>query len=103
MSAARKASPPLIANLLSTNVARRFRIPNKGKIAAGFDADLVLVDLRETYSVRAEDLFYRHKQSPYVGRALTGRVIQTILRGRTIFKDGKVVAVPSGHLVKPLR
>ena len=92
---------PLIANLLSTNVARRFKIPSKGQIAVGFDADLALVDLRATFSVRKEDLFYRHPQTPYVGRALTGLVIQTILRGRTVFKDGKIVAAPSGRLVKP--
>jgi allantoinase len=39
----------------------------------------------------------------YVGRALTGRVIQTILRGQTIFKDGKIVSLPAGRLVKPER
>jgi allantoinase len=53
--------------------------------------------------VAKADLFYRHRQSPYVDRALTGRVIQTILRGQTIFKDGKIVSLPAGRLVKPER
>jgi allantoinase len=91
----------IIANLLSTNVAGRFKVPNKGKIAAGFDADLALVDLKQTFAVAKEDLLYRHPQSPYVGRALTGRVIRTILRGRTIFKDGKITATGGGKLIKP--
>ncbi len=93
---------PLIAKLTSFNVAERFRLPKtKGRIAVGADADLALVDLNQPFVVRAEDLFYRHKQSPYVGRALTGRAIRTILRGQTVFHDGKTVSPPMGRLVKP--
>ena len=99
----RRPALQFVADLLSANVARRFRIPNKGKIAIGCDADFALVDSQQSFMVAREDLFYRHRQSPYVGRALTARVIQTILRGRTIFKDGEIVASPSGRLVKPLR
>lgn len=92
---------PFIANLLAANVAERFQIPNKGKIAVGCDADFALVDLKQTFAVAKEDLLYRHPQSPYVGRALTGRVVRTILRGRTIFKDGKITATGGGRLIKP--
>jgi len=90
-----------ISDLLSANVARRFKIPGKGKIEVGYDADFALVDLKASFAVAKEDLFYRHKQSPYIGRALTGRVVRTILRGKTIFKDGKVVSPPMGRLIKP--
>ena len=91
-----------IAGLLAGNVAARFRLPpEKGRIAVGADADLAVVDLRQTFSVSAEELFYRHRQSPYVGRALQGRVRRTILRGQTSFQDGKIVAKPAGRLVKP--
>ena len=100
-SAATKNWLALISNLLSANVADRFKIPNKGKIAAGFDADFALVDLQQTFTVAKEDLLYRHQQSPYVGRALTGRVVRTILRGRTIFHDGKITATGGGKLIKP--
>jgi allantoinase len=92
---------PFISKLLSTNVAERFKIPGKGKIAVGFDADFALVDLKQTFAVAKEDLLYRHPQSPYVGRALTGRVVRTILRGRTIYKDGKIIAKNGGKLIKP--
>ena len=91
----------LISCLLTTNVARRFQIPYKGIIAPGFDADFALVDLNQSFTVTKDDLFYRHQQSPYIGRALTGRVVQTILRGQTVFKDGKIVSPPAGRLVKP--
>src|SRR5207253_10995004 len=93
----------LIAKLTSFNVAERFGLPKtKGRAAIGGDADFALVDFRAKYSVRAEDLFYRHQQSPYVGRTLTGRVVQTILRGQTIFKRGQIVSQRRGNLVKPL-
>jgi allantoinase len=93
----------LVAKLTSRNVAERFRLPKtKGRIEIGADADFAVVDFREKFTVRAEDLFYRHKQSPYVGRTLTGRVVQTILRGRTIFKRGQIVDQRRGQLIKPL-
>jgi len=92
----------LIAKLTSFNVAERFGLPKtKDGIAVGADADFALVDFREKYTVRSEDLFYRHKQSPYVGRTLTGRVVQTILRGQTIFKRDKIVSQRRGQLIKP--
>jgi allantoinase len=91
-----------IADLISGNVARRFQIPSKGKIAIGFDADFALVDLKKSFTVAKSDLFYRHPHSPYTGRALTGRVVQTILRGKTIFKDGKINGINRGQLIKPL-
>ena len=92
-----------IARLTSFNVAERFNLPQtKGRLAVGADADLALVDLKQQFRVRAEDLLYRHKQSPYVGRALTGRIVRTILRGQTVFSDGRVVSAPVGRLVKPI-
>jgi len=94
----------LIGTLLAHNVARRFKLPrNKGQIEVGADADLALVDLRQTFEVKAADLFYRHAQSPYLGRVLRGKVVRTILRGRTIFHDGRMVAPPSGCLIKPVK
>jgi allantoinase len=93
-----------IARLTSLNVAERFNLPKtKGRIAVGADADLALVDLNAQFTVRAEDLFYRHRHSPYVGRTLTGRLVRTILRGTTIFQDGKIVSPPIGKFVKPTR
>ncbi len=93
----------LVARLTSFNVAERFHLPKtKGRIEVGADADFALVDFREKTTVRTEDLFYRHKQSPYVGRTLTARVVQTILRGRTIFKRGRIIGRTRGQLIKPV-
>jgi len=99
----RQVALPLIARLISSNVATRFRLPEtKGRIAPGADADIALVDLGGSYKVRSEELLYRHQHSPYVGRALTGRVVQTILRGRTVWKNCQIVSKPMGRLVRPM-
>ncbi len=93
--------PELFSWLASENPAKRFRLPHKGKLDIGMDADLVLVDTHANYVVEAEDLFYRHKHSPYVGRPMNVLVKRTLLRGKTVFCDGKIVAKPMGNLVKP--
>lgn len=91
-----------IAGVTSGFVARRFGLaPDKGTITVGADADLALVDLQWRGTLKADDLLYRHRQSPYLGMALASRVVRTVLRGTTVALDGKVVAKPAGRLVKP--
>jgi allantoinase len=102
--AARGLSLERIAAATSEYVARRFGLwPAKGQIAAGADADLALVDLAHSATLRADDLLYRHRQSPYVGRILRGRVARTMLRGATVYLDGKIVSEPLGRLLTPRR
>jgi allantoinase len=94
----------LISGLLSGNVAKRFNLPEtKGRIAVGADADFALVSLSRTIDVQEEDLFYRHPETPYLGRRLRGRIVRTILRGRTVFNDCGIVAQPPGRLIRPVK
>lgn len=90
-----------IAALTAEFVARRFRLPRKGRIAVGADADLTFVDLRRSAVLRATDLFYRHQHSPYVGKTLHGLIHRTLVRGITVFLDGKPAATPVGRLLTP--
>jgi len=91
----------LVGALVSDNVARRFRLPGKGGINVGRDADLALVDLAGARSVSEAELLDRHRMSPYVGRALCGSVRRTVLRGRTIFQEGAMVGEPAGKHLRP--
>jgi allantoinase len=71
----------------------------KGRIAPGLDADLVAWDPDAEGDVAANDLHFRHKVSPYLGRRLRGRVEKTWLRGRVVYDRG---AHPAGPIGAPL-
>lgn len=81
----RHISPVVLAHALSTNAARRFRLKGKGEIALGFDADLVLIDPNQSYTLKAEDLYYKNKFSAYEGRRIDCRITRTIVRGKTVY------------------
>ncbi len=92
----------MIASLTAENIARRFGLsPAKGHLAPGADADLVLVDMQSRSQLQTGDLSYRHKHSPYIGRMLRGRIIRTLVRGHTIFLEGKIVSEPIGRFLRP--
>lgn len=93
-----------ISQLTAQNPAERFGLRNKGKLELGFDADLCLLDLGANFELKKDDLFYKHKQSPYIGKRFSGQVKQTLSRGKTIFKNGlPVTSQTSGRLVTPKR
>lgn len=60
----------------------------KGKIAAGYDADLVVWDPERSFTVTAEGLYHKHKLTPYINETLYGVVEQTYLRGVKVFDQG---------------
>jgi allantoinase len=90
-----------IAAVTAGFVARRFRLPGKGRIAVGVDADLALVALDDEDELTADDLLYRHQQSPFVGMRLIGRAVRTVRRGTTVAIGRRIVAVGGGRLVRP--
>jgi allantoinase len=99
--AARGLSPAVLAELLAAAPARRFGLaPGKGALDVGGDADLALVDPAATWTIDRDDLLDRHRLSPFAGRTLRGRVVCTILRGRTIARDGRVVGEPCGRVLR---
>jgi allantoinase len=57
----------------------------KGALAVGYDADIVVFDPKASWTVSVEDLWFRHKLSPYLGAKLRGRVLETYLRGECVF------------------
>ena len=54
----------------------------------------------QQWAVGAEDLYFRHAVSPYVGERLLGRVKQTVVRGRTVFERGEFPGSPVGREVR---
>jgi allantoinase len=90
-----------VAALTAGFGARRFGIPNKGAVAPGFDADLVIVDVNAFQTVTKEKLIHRHAISPYIGREMRGVVRATIRRGETIYDEGRFPACAPGRLIRP--
>ena len=91
----------MIAAMTSECVAQRFGLsPGKGNLAVGADADIVLVDLRDSSLLQADQLFYRHQHSPYVGKIMRARIVRTMVRGITVFLEGKVVSESRGRLIR---
>ena len=96
-----KLSLERITSLIASEPARRFRIPSKGAIAIGMDADLALVDISRSAHLQAGHLKQRNALSPYIGSTLRGCVVRTIRRGETIFVSGEIVARTPGRFVRP--
>jgi allantoinase len=72
---------------------------SKGAIAPGHDADLVVWDPEERFTVEPGSLHHRHKLTTYAGRTLYGVVHRTLLRGETVYDDGVFPVAPSGRLL----
>jgi allantoinase len=102
-AAERGVGLPTVAAVTATNVARRFGLARKGEVAAGFDADLWLVDLSHEDVVRRQDLLYRNAFSAHEGQPIRGRTVRTLVRGQTVFADGRPASKKVGRLVRPER
>lgn len=86
----RNLSLKRFAEIIATEPAKRFGLENKGSISVGKDADFVFIKPESSYTLQAEDLEYRNKLSPYVGRTINAQVAKTILRGEETYslEDG---------------
>ncbi|MBD2358538.1 amidohydrolase family protein [Tolypothrix sp. FACHB-123] len=89
-----------MAKLLSWNPSRRFGVLQKGDIAIGYDADLVLVNPHESFIVRAAESESQQGYTPFEGVELTGKVKSTFLRGNLIYHNGQVLGSPTGRYLK---
>jgi dihydropyrimidinase len=94
-----------VAQLLASNPARIFGLDKrKGALFVGADADLTIVDLEKTRTVRAAELGSYSDYSLYDGWSFKGWPVLTMVRGVTVMRDGAIVG-PAGHgrfLKRPL-
>ena len=93
---------PRFSAMTATNVAERFGIGRlKGRIAEGFDADITLVDLQGSLTIAAEQLWYRHAISPYIGSELRAVVKGTWVRGQAVYRNDGFLGPVQGRLLTP--
>lgn len=89
-----------LVDMMAAAPARLFGLIGKGRIAAGYDADFTIVDLKGRFEIREDWLESRCGWSPFTGMNLKGRVIGTIIRGQTAMWEEELGAAPTGA---PLR
>ena len=79
---------------------RLFGIANKGRIAAGYDADFTIVDLKRTETITDEWTASKAGWTPYHGVSVTGWPVGTILRGKTVMWQGELVTPATGQPIR---
>jgi allantoinase len=95
------AAIPDIANWLAAKPASLPRLQDtKGKIAIGYDADLVVWDPDRSFHVSEELVLHKHKLTPYSGQQLYGVVEQTWLAGEKVFDQGKYLHLNRGKILE---
>ncbi len=93
----RRLSLERCARLLAANPAKIAGLwPRKGGIHLGADADLLIVDLERGWTVERSWLQSRHPHSPFIGRQMNGWIARVLQRGRTVARDGEIVADGGG-------
>ena len=89
-----------MAEMMSSRVAEFLRLSNhKGKIAKGYDADLIVWYPEKEFTVTKESIVHRHKITPYEGKQLKGVVARTYVGGECVFKQGKFESLNKGKIL----
>ncbi|MCI0430891.1 MAG: dihydroorotase [Rhodospirillales bacterium] len=99
MNAGRLTLERLI-DLTSAGPARIYGIAGKGRIAVGYDADLTLVDLKARRTIRDSWIASRCGWTPFDGMAVTGWPVATLVRGRVVMRDDRLIGTPTGSFVR---
>jgi len=89
-----RGSPEDFVRLTSTAPAQAYGLHRKGRIAPGCDADLTIWDPSQRHTYGENDLQDGVGYNPWVGREIKGRPVRTLLRGRTVARDGQLAVVP---------
>jgi dihydroorotase len=89
-----------LVDLTAHGPQRVFGIAGKGRIAAGYDADFTVVDLKRRRTIGADWLASKAGWSPFVGREVTGWPVGTIIRGRRVMWEDELAGSPGGAPVR---
>ncbi|CAX42547.1 allantoinase, putative [Candida dubliniensis CD36] len=100
-----KLDPPIslaeINKWCSLNTAKQVGLSHcKGTIRVGYHADLLIFDTDTKYTVENKETFFKNKLTAYDGMEFQGRVLETLVRGNTVYAMGRGFSVaPMGNLI----
>lgn len=94
-------SLPILVKVLSENPSRIFGLRDRGRIAEGFFADLVVVDLKREWAIDSTEFYSKAKFSPFDGWRVKGKPMKTFVNGMLVMDEGEIVAKPGcGKIVR---
>ncbi len=97
--AAGRLSLARMVDLMSAGPARVYGAVNKGRIAAGYDADFTLVDRKRSRVIEDEWIVSPCGWTPFAGMRVTGWPVATIIRGRAVMREDEVLGAPAGKVL----
>jgi dihydroorotase len=86
-----------LVDLTSHGPARIFGLAGKGRLAAGYDADMTLVDLKARRTISNEWIESRCGWTPFDGVKVTGWPVGAIVRGHVVMYEGEISSPPIGQ------
>jgi dihydroorotase len=87
-------------DMTSAGPARLFGIACKGRIAAGYDADFTIVDMKRRATIENRWIASRCGWTPYDGTEVLGWPVGTIIRGRRVMWEGELTKAAQGQPVR---
>jgi len=87
-------------DMTSAGPLRLFNIAGKGRLAAGYDADLTIVDLKRRETITNDWVASNASWTPYAGKTVTGWPVGTIVRGRKVMWQGELVEKSCGQAIR---
>jgi dihydroorotase len=88
-----------MVDLMAAGPARIFGALGKGRIAAGYDADFTIVDMRRSRTIENDWIVTPAGWTPFAGMHVTGWPQATIVRGNVVMRDDEVTGPPTGRVV----
>jgi dihydroorotase len=98
--AAGRLSLERFVDMTSAGPARLFQIAGKGRIAAGYDADFTIVDLKRRQAITDSLIVSRAGWTPFDGTTVTGWPVGTIVRGRRVMWESELLSPAMGEAVR---
>jgi dihydroorotase len=95
-----RLSLPRLVDLMCAGPARVYGVLGKGRLAAGYDADFTLVDMRRRRRIENAWIASPCGWTPFDGMEVTGWPIATIVRGQAVMREDEVLGSPRGRLVR---
>ena len=80
-----------IISCLTCNPARILRLPNRGNLSVGADADITVIDMDAEWTVTEECLHSKGPNNPYIGETMKGKAVISLIGGEIVCRDWEIL------------